>query len=605
MEILKRAVFALCILLLMSTALFAGTCWNGGSSGIAPWEVLNGDGGSPSCAYTDVNYCVNTVASAGDTVLVPAGSAPWDSPLIVNKGLTLCGAGIGNTVITSNITDQNAGIIKYEPSFPALNEPFRITGFTLDCNNKSIGIYLKNYTATIINQIRIDHNRIIKPGGKYTGRAIIIYGTVYGVIDNNTIEYGTAKAIDSYGANAISWDNLSRDFGNANNIYYEDNTIIGNNTPHSAGHGGRYVCRYNSYSGTGGNLCPMFDMHGNQSAGYGTMVGELYHNTIDMSVLYGGYLLAHRGCQAMVFSNRVINAGQGVGSIVREECEDALYPPEGYDNGSVNDLYVMHETSGVWGTNELVGQTIYNTSDYSHGIITSNTNITVTCAAGLTGGMENDWDSGDGWRINLITHKQHVTNSYYWDNTKNGLTPIKEPSNHVTSGSATGGGNDYLDDSGANFTFCASECKIYGICLTSGTGVGQCRRLSSITPTRITVISAWDTNPTSGTRYRIEDDSCDAVAKNSEFWNYDSSFDGTTGIGIGLYAAMPATCTTGVGYWATDKGGNWNTINGTANDGCLYKCTATNTWTLYYTPYTYPHPLRRLSSPQNLQIVSP
>jgi len=25
--------------------------------------------------------------------------------------------------------------------------------------------------------------------------------------------------------------------------------------------------------------------------------------------------------------------------------------------------------------------------------------------------------------------------------------------------------------------------------------------------------------------------------------------------------------------------------------GTLYKCTATNTWTAYYTPYAYPHPL--------------
>jgi len=31
--------------------------------------------------------------------------------------------------------------------------------------------------------------------------------------------------------------------------------------------------------------------------------------------------------------------------------------------------------------------------------------------------------------------------------------------------------------------------------------------------------------------------------------------------------------------------------------GTLYKCTSANTWTAYYTPYTYPHPLR-LESPQ-------
>jgi hypothetical protein len=30
--------------------------------------------------------------------------------------------------------------------------------------------------------------------------------------------------------------------------------------------------------------------------------------------------------------------------------------------------------------------------------------------------------------------------------------------------------------------------------------------------------------------------------------------------------------------------------------GVLYKCTAPNTWTLYYTPYTYPHPLQTSSS---------
>jgi hypothetical protein len=55
--------------------------------------------------------------------------------------------------------------------------------------------------------------------------------------------------------------------------------------------------------------------------------------------------------------------------------------------------------------------------------------------------------------------------------------------------------------------------------------------------------------------------------------------------------SLPATCIVNQAYWKTDEGGNWNTTNGSANDGKLYKCTATNTWTAYYTPYTYPHPL--------------
>jgi hypothetical protein len=70
-----------------------------------------------------------------------------------------------------------------------------------------------------------------------------------------------------------------------------------------------------------------------------------------------------------------------------------------------------------------------------------------------------------------------------------------------------------------------------------------------------------------------------------------SPFNGTTAIGVGhgTLANQPATCTKGVGYWATDQGG-WNQ-SGSGSQGELFLCTATNTWTLYYTPYTYPHPL--------------
>ena len=75
-----------------------------------------------------------------------------------------------------------------------------------------------------------------------------------------------------------------------------------------------------------------------------------------------------------------------------------------------------------------------------------------------------------------------------------------------------------------------------------------------------------------------------------------SPFNGTTGTGYGTAANRPTTCTAGPGgtggasptgsygvaYFATD-----------ANSGLgeLYICTASNTWTAVYEPYTYPHPL--------------
>jgi hypothetical protein len=67
-----------------------------------------------------------------------------------------------------------------------------------------------------------------------------------------------------------------------------------------------------------------------------------------------------------------------------------------------------------------------------------------------------------------------------------------------------------------------------------------------------------------------------------------SPFNGTTGTGYGTLALRPTTCTPSVGYWATDQG-TWNKYN--SQQGTLYICTATNTWTLSFTPYTYPLPL--------------
>ena len=81
------------------------------------------------------------------------------------------------------------------------------------------------------------------------------------------------------------------------------------------------------------------------------------------------------------------------------------------------------------------------------------------------------------------------------------------------------------------------------------------------------------------------------IASNRDYAIYAASFNGTSGVGEGTLASRPSTCTTGVGYWATDQG-SWNTSGNGYGQGQLYACTATNTWTLYYTPYAYPHPLQ-------------
>lgn len=79
----------------------------------------------------------------------------------------------------------------------------------------------------------------------------------------------------------------------------------------------------------------------------------------------------------------------------------------------------------------------------------------------------------------------------------------------------------------------------------------------------------------------------------------------TANVGRGSLAARPLTCTVNEAYWATDQGGNWDTTHGGANDGMLYRCTATNTWTAYLTPHTYPHPMVSGSPPPPSDTTPP
>ena len=97
--------------------------------------------------------------------------------------------------------------------------------------------------------------------------------------------------------------------------------------------------------------------------------------------------------------------------------------------------------------------------------------------------------------------------------------------------------------------------------------------------------------------------------QNRDWYTTNTSFNGTTGVGQGPISSRPSTCTTGVAYWATNEG-EWNSTQA-GPDGRLYKCTSTNNWTLYYTPFQYPHPWQAGGTvpttpapPTNLRIIT-
>src|SRR5262249_10275674 len=131
----------------------------------------------------------------------------------------------------------------------------------------------------------------------------------------------------------------------------------------------------------------------------------------------------------------------------------------------------------------------------------------------------------------------------------------------------------------------------------------------------LSIENPWGvTNPSVQDHIQPGRDFYDAVSASAQT-SPTSPFNGTTGTGFGTLANRPTTCTHttapngenggGLANFATDQG-TWK--NGGAG-GVLYRCSATNTWTVTYVPFTYPHPMNSggsaavPSAPSGLRIV--
>jgi hypothetical protein len=127
-------------------------------------------------------------------------------------------------------------------------------------------------------------------------------------------------------------------------------------------------------------------------------------------------------------------------------------------------------------------------------------------------------------------------------------------------------------------------------------------------------VYGWTNRTDSSTEvpFRVRGTSGKHIKANRDFYDYTASFNGTSGMGAGTLANRPATCTPGVAYWATNQ--STSDLKGmvgknptTPIAGTLYKCTAANTWTEYFKPYVYPHPLSGPTQPPqplNLKILN-
>jgi hypothetical protein len=488
-----------------------------------------------SAAYDDVKEAVDT-ASAGDTVLVPAGSATWENHLSITKGIILIGAGADRTLIDSQYHAVDSQtfqpynyLIDFTPDADSRTRdiPFRLTGFGFDLNDNCGGLVVINASTIPITQVRVDHNSF-QEALTTIKKALALRGTIYGVVDNNI--FINTRTIETAGLQEITWNNFACNLGTPENIFIEDNTF--SMTPKYvatySGYGGRYVVRYNTYNYTTPGSIQWLDMHGNQVAGvYATMGTEVYGNLISEDGTANSVTLQdQRGGKTLQFFNRINSDATIVRSIVREEYGDCISPTTNTQPQHSSDSY-------YWSNIQFNG----SLRKLAKAIITMN------CCS-----------TAEAWQPNHAYPYQYCTSFNGTDCFGNRNA---EPEDH--------GGI-----SGAIEPVWLTNCGILGNPLLTDGTVLWLNMGKYATP----------------------------LMENREFWNHNPSYNGTTEIGVYCGPALPSHCTVGDGAWITNQpcldlaDDNVGAHPRIPISGTLYKCTAPNTWTAYYIPFTYPHPLR-------------
>lgn len=606
-----------------------------------------------SCSQSDVQAAINSSAT-GDTVVVPAGTCTWTGGVSISgRNITLKGSG-------TNVTIGYAGIainIKTTSS--------RVTGFNFTlpaAYSNNSAIYVGAGTGW-----RIDNNTFTSQSTSSFRYAINVKGVKlqhpYGLIDQNTFTNCHLLLIGDEDCDVQMVSNDALDLGGSTAVYVEGNTFT-STLPSSTSDnssdsicGGKLVYRFNTITDT------YLELHSVQgSHPWGIRKWEIYNNQFNQVSRTGGSVAQIawvRGGTGVIFNN-IIGSGIYNKDVVYFDnvrsyekrgsyfniCNGGDSPVDGTDTAisgthtGGNGETALMDSSKSWGTNyfhsataasfignsknsgtttaedltgitmtdstatliasgsmgEPYGMWLQNTTDGSGCTITGSMAHTLTCG-GLTGGADNTWANGDGWAI---------TNGVYIINDISGAKGQIRANTSNTITATLIGGTRQTWNNGDTYRIVSGYPCIGQVGLGSFPSQPSYPMVSGDAKQTPTPAYLWNNTHGAGTITVSVRSGITAnfhIKPNRDYYDYNTFFDGKTGTGSGLLSARPVTCTPGVGYWATDVGGNWNASNGTVNDGALYKCTAPDTWTLYYTPYPYPHPLSRPAPPQNLKIL--
>ena len=419
----------------------------------------------------------------------------------------------------------------------------------------------------ITNQFRLDHITF----DNLKGLHVKPIGCIWGVLDNNTVTRARRHFLDVHHGNcygdSVGWGDkswtIAPSFGSTNALYLENHTHDATTSPvdgvpTDCKGGGRFVVRKSIITNS------TISTHGTESGGRerGCRQVEVYNTTFQANQPIDATVGIRSGTALLIANTHVNLGGGGWGTfgnlaLFRAStsfggwgiCDgtgpwdknDGVVYASGTHNGANGSANVLIDTTQSWPADQwaLYGAaySVHNTTQGWGAEIATNTATTATSRSSIYGPYS--WNAGDRYQI--------LRAPYCLDQPGRGQ-----------SRDLSGVGNP-----------------------PSGSTGDPLNALEPIYAVGNTDLSRWKTSG----NFTVK------IAAERDYYSENASFDGSAGTGFGTIASRPATCTTGVAYWVTNEG-SWDTTNPANTSGRLYKCASTNTWTLFYTPYTYPHPLR-------------
>jgi hypothetical protein len=229
----------------------------------------------------------------GDTIKIPAGTFTWSTPVTISKGITILGAGIGNTIITSAI-DVEAGQALFDVTSTGA---VRISGLTCVGGPGDEQGFIQITSAGF----RVDHCDFTN----LTNRGVKAYSTAtsWGVIHHCSFNKlsGSPQGVSIFGTGDAEW-NRPLALGTQDGVYIEDcvfNWPIPADTVIDMYNGARAVFRYNTVNNAA------VGCHGLDSGGYrSALKWEIYENVFNSNVSIAR-IFHFRGGTGVVFNNVV------------------------------------------------------------------------------------------------------------------------------------------------------------------------------------------------------------------------------------------------------------------------------------------------------------